>query len=375
MIFIQVIVLTLREANSGNRKEPNMEKATDVLVLDQIMNEQLKPNIKKIDQEGFYPKEFLKAVGSSQLLSSNNAKREDVRFRELLLIEETAKYCMTSAFALWCHLGALTSIRMSNNLFIKSELLPSLESGEILGGTGLSNALKYYAGLDVIRLKAERTEGGYTISGTLPSVSNLGKDHWFVILASLNQHNRIMGIIPVNVKGLNIEKKTSFIGLNGSATYSCNLYEVFVPNNWIITEEADEFISKIRPTLALYQIPLGIGVSDASLESILESCSKNMETNQNLKPQPEDLRQELQVIREKAYEYGKTSDLTKIEKDILLARLDIVHLTSKAVYADMLYSGGPAYMKNSEPFRRLRESYFLVNLTPTVKQLERLRKK
>lgn len=351
-----------------------MEKVTDLMVLDQIINEQLKPIIKKIDQEGFYPKEFLKAIGNSGLLNSNNAKKEDVRFRELQLIEETAKYCMTSAFVLWCHLGALTSARMSNNLFIKNELLPSLESGEILGGTGLSNALKYYAGIDVIRLKAERTEGGYNISGTLPSVSNLGEDHWFVILASLNQHQRMMGIIPVNVKGLNIEKKASFIGLNGSATYSCDFNKVFVPNNWIITEEVDKFISKIRPTLALYQIPLGIGVSDASLQSILESCSKNMEANQYLKPQPEELRQELQFNRERTYEYGKTSELTKVEKEILLVRLDIVHLTSKAVYADMLYSGGPAYMKNSEPYRRLRESYFLVNLTPTVKQLEKLRK-
>jgi alkylation response protein AidB-like acyl-CoA dehydrogenase len=349
-----------------------MEKMTDV--LDQIIDKQLKPIIKKIDQEGFYPKEFLKTVADSGLINSINAKKEDIRFREVQLIEETAKYCMTSAFALWCHLGALTSVRMSNNLFIKNELLPLLESGEILGGTGLSNALKYYAGIDTIRLKAEQTEGGYTISGALPSVSNLGENHWFVILASLNQNQRIMCIIPVNVKGVIIEKKASFVGLNGSATYSCDFHEVFVPNKWIITEEADQFIPKIRPTLALYQIPLGIGVSEASLQSILESCSKNMEANQHLKTQPEELMERLQLIRERTYEYGKISDLTKIEKEILLARLDIVHLTSKAVYADMLYSGGQAYMKDSEPFRRLRESYFLVNLTPTVKQLEKLRK-
>ena len=36
---------------------------------------------------------------------------------ELQLIEGTSKYCMTTAFTLWCHLGALTSVRMSNNLF------------------------------------------------------------------------------------------------------------------------------------------------------------------------------------------------------------------------------------------------------------------
>jgi hypothetical protein len=49
------------------------------------------------------------------------------------------------------------------------------------------------------------------------------------------------------------------------------------------------------------------------------------------------------------------------------------YLTSKAVYIDMLYSGGRAYLRDSDAFRRLRESYFIVNLTPTVKQLEKLR--
>src|ERR1700719_1480688 len=139
-------------------------------VLDEIINERLKPIIKKIDQEGFYPKDFLKAIGNSGVLNSSNKHKEDVRFREIQLIEGTAKFCMTSAFIIWCHLGAITSLRMCNNLSIKNELLPLLEKGEVLGGTGLSNALKYYAGLDTIRLKAERNQGGYAISGTLPSV-------------------------------------------------------------------------------------------------------------------------------------------------------------------------------------------------------------
>lgn len=340
-------------------------------VMEQIINEKLKEFIRKIDKEAYYPKEFLHGVGHSGLFNSSNLEIEDIRSREICLIEETAKHCMTSAFILWCHLGALTSVRISNNLFIKYKVLPFLENGELIGGTGLSNALKYYAGLESIRLNAVRTEGGYTISGMLPSVSNLGDDHWFVILASLNQQQRIMCIIPANVKGLQLEGNTDFIGLNGSATYSCLFQEVFVPNKWVITEEADEFVQKIRPTLALYQIPLGIGVSDASIQSIEISRSKNVEINQYIKPQPEELMNELQLIRERTYDYAQSSELTKIWKEISLTRLNMVHFTSKAVHADMLYTGGQAYMQDSDSFRRLRESYFLVNLTPTVKQLEK----
>lgn len=340
--------------------------------LNQIINEQLKPFIRKIDQEAYYPKEFLSAVGNAGFFISNNLQKEYIRCREIYLIEEAARYCMTSAFTIWCHLAALASARLSNNPFVKNELLPLLESGEILGGTGLSNALKYYAGLETIRLKAEMTDGGYTISGSLPSVSNLDDDHWFVILASLNQQQRVMCMIPVKIKGLELESKTNYVGLNGSATYSCFFHNVFVPDKWIITEEADEFIQKVRPTLALYQIPLGIGVSDASIESIVESCSKDVEINQHLQPQPKELINEIQFIRKRTYEHAQSSELTVIWKEILLTRLEIAKLTPKVVHADMLYFGGQAYMQGSDSFRRLREAYFLVNLSPTVKQLETL---
>jgi hypothetical protein len=261
---------------------------------------------------------------------------------------------------------------MSTNPYIQKNLLPLLESGEILGGTGLSNALKYYAGLEAIRLKAVRTEGGYTISGSLTSVSNLGDDHWFTFLASTNNH-QVMGVIPVKAAGLKIEEKTGFVGLNGTKTYSCFFNEVFLPDKWIITEETDEFIQQLRPTLVLYQISLGLGVSSASIRSINEIREKNVEELQFLKVHPEELERTLQEIRKRTYHYAKSPALVSVSKDVLLTRLEIVHLTSKAVHADMLYSGGRAYLHNSDPFRRLRESYFLVNLTPTVKQLEKLR--
>lgn len=40
----------------------------------------------------------------------------------------------------------------------------------------------------------------------------------------------------------------------------------------------------------------------------------------------------------------------------------------------MLHNGSAGYLKKSDPSRRLREIYFFANLTPTVKQLEKMRK-
>lgn len=349
-----------------------MRTKNDEVVLNQIINGVLKPFIRQIDENASYPKEFLSAVGKAGFFNSNNIQKELVSYGDIYLIEETAKYCMTSAFTLWCHLAALSSVRLSNNPVLKNDLLPLLESGDVLGGTGLSNALKYYAGLEPIRLNAERTDGGYTITGCLPSVSNLDDDHWFVILASLNPKQRIMCMIPVKLKGLVLKSKMDFIGLNGSATSSCFFHNVFIPDKWILTEEADEFIPKVRPILALYQIPLGIGISQAAIDSIVKSHSKNIEVNQHIKPQPRELIDEIQCISKRTYEHAQASNITIIWTEILRTRLEIAKVTLKVVQADMLYSGGQSYIQGSDPFRRLREAYFLANLSPTIKQLETL---
>src|SRR5699024_7402601 len=58
-------------------------------------------------------------------------------------------------------------------------------------------------------------------------------------------------------------------------------------------------------------------------------------------------------------------------QEIMRLRLDVDELTIRAAHANMLYHGGAGYLKHSHPSRRLRETYFLLNLTPTVKHLEK----
>ncbi|MGM0899719.1 MAG: acyl-CoA dehydrogenase [Bacillota bacterium] len=349
-----------------------MKQNRDIEVFDQLINKHVKPFIRYIDEDAFYPKAFLSAVGKAGILYSSSNESKDVRERELYLIEKTAKYCMTSAFLLWCHLAALSSVRLSKNTFVQTDLLPLLESGDLLGATGLSNALKFYAGLEPVQLEAEKIDGGHIIRGSLPNVSNLDNDNWLVILASVSKEKRVMFIIPINSKGLELDSKRDFLGLNGSATYSCFFDNVFVPDKWIITEEADEFIQKVRPTLVLYQIPLGLGLSKASIKSIEESYCKSEELNQHLNPRSNELIRGLQDISSRTTEHAQYTNLSEIWKGILFTRLEVAKLTTRVVQADMLYTGRIAYTKGSDAFRRLREAYFLVNLSPTVRQLESL---
>jgi hypothetical protein len=355
----------LKTSQEGTKKLDRIEELQDML------QSQLKPLVKKIDAEAYYPEEYLRSLGRDGYLTSESMEESEYLLREVQVVEETSKVCMTTGFNLWCDLAALTYIRKSSNEYLKKEILPQLEGGKLLAGTGLSNPMKYYAGLESLHLKAKRTENGYVLNGILPSVSNLGPDHWFGVVAETEGDSRVMALVPCKAEGLTLKAKLEYLGINGSATYSCDFKDVFIPAEWVISEQADEFIPQIRPAFVIYQIPLGLGVTEASINSIRQVCNKQGGCNSFLPVQPEELEEELKSIRAELYKVC-VSGPEALWKEILELRLRTVYMTTKAVHACMLHQGGAGYLQNSAPSRRLRESYFLVNLTPTVKHLEKM---
>jgi len=327
-----------------------------------------------IDRDGFYPEDVMRAVGKkTELLKSDGVSDALVYHNGTHVVRETAKYCMTTGFNFWCHMAALTYVRKSDSPFLKKEVLPGLENGDILGGAGLSNPMKFYAGLDKIYLKAERVSGGFKINGALPFVSNLGVDHWFGVIGQVGDSgsNRVMALISCKMEGLKLKEKLDFIGLNGSATYTCQFKDVFVPSEQIIRENADSFIEEVRPAFVLYQLPLGFGVIHSAIQSIEKAVNKQQGCNQYLPVQGDDIAKELAAIEER-FEALNFDELETQWKSILQLRLDTVYLTLKAVQTAMIHQGGAAYIQNSDCERRLREAYFFANLTPTIKHLEKM---
>lgn len=340
-----------------------------------LLAEHVKPLVRKIDQQAHYPLTYLQSLGESGLLRSTERSAELLRVEDVQLVEQTAQICMTTAFNLWCHLASATYLRLSGREHLQHRILPLLENGQWCGGTGLSNPMKFYAGLEKLCLKARRVAGGYVISGQLPAVSNLGPQHAFACIAARADGKRIMAYIPHDSEGLEQVAKVNFIGLNGSATYACKFNDVYIADDWIISEDADEYVLKVRATFILYQIPLGLGVTAAAVQSIVRASHVQGGCNSYLELQPEQLENDLVLLREQTYELANSPHIDERWHELLQLRLAVVKLTMAAVQANMIHCGGSAYLQASAPARRLREAYFFANLTPTMKHLEKLLKK
>ena len=89
------------------------------------------------------------------------------------------EHCLSTAFCMWCQNALGWYIYASDNEGLKEKLGRRVASGEALGGTALSNPMKAFFGIEQIRLKGRRINGGYLLRGALPFVSNLGEDHYF----------------------------------------------------------------------------------------------------------------------------------------------------------------------------------------------------
>lgn len=343
--------------------------AINLQELQELIDLQLKPVVRKVDEDAFYAEQYIYALGKNGFFSSTNKTKEQYLIDELTVVYETSKTCMTTAFCIWCHLAAQTYLRNSTNEFLKTTILPKLENGEQLGATGLSNPMKYFAGLEKLHLEAEAVEGGYIVNGVLPAVSNLGDNHWFGIIAAV-ENREVMLLASSVTPGLELKEKTQFVGVNGSATYSCRFTNVFIPSKQVIAEDAMAFCNIIRPTFILYQIPLGLGVSIAAAEGIQKVKAKQNGCNEYLQIQATDVLQSSTSLLDDLIASIERQDVS-IEKMVEL-RLNAVYRTLEAVQANMLHNGAAGYVDGSVPYRKLREAYFFANLTPTVRQLEKM---
>lgn len=340
--------------------------------LAEVVGEYLTPVVRRVDEEAYYPREFFAALGDAGLLKQQGTAEEPILLNGLRLIEETSQSCMTTGFALWCHLASMIYIRNSNNVFLKENVLPKLERSKVRGGTGLSNPLKQLDGLEKLCLKAKAAPGGYVVSGQIPFVSNVGTDAWFAFVACTEDGRKIMAMTPGDAENLALRERRDFLGLNGCATCTCTFNEVFIPQDWLLSQDAETFVRRVRSHFLLYQVPLGLGVSQASVRRIERSVHKQSGSNRYLPMQAEDIVCELQALRSRTQQIAAESDLASQWFELLRVRRDMTHLTSQAVHTAMIHHGGGGYLRRSDSARRLRESYFLINLTPTLRHIEKM---
>src|SRR5580698_1244654 len=156
---------------------------TPVSVVDQVAamaRKDLAPLAAAIDSGEVYPADLLRRLGDTGAWASHQPTNGAADLRcAIQSIAALGEVCGATAFMAWCQNTLVWYAANSSNPKLIARFGDKFATGQILGGTGLSNPMKTFFGIEKFKLKGRKVEGGYVVRGALPWVSNLGADHLF----------------------------------------------------------------------------------------------------------------------------------------------------------------------------------------------------
>jgi alkylation response protein AidB-like acyl-CoA dehydrogenase len=251
-------------------------------------------------------------------------------FAELVdILELVASGCLATAFTWVQHHGALASISGSSNTALRDELVPGLAAGRIRGGVAFAGAVPIPP-----RMRAERTEGGWRLSGHAPFVSGWGIiDVLQVSAADEATGDIIAGIVSAEAApGITAITPQPLFVADATKTVSLDVDGLVIPDDRIVSRvtRADfmanqNFGSRLNGTL-----PIGVVRRCAVL---LERAGRTIEA--------EAIRADADAIRCRL-DAGLTESARLLE-----ARAEGAELAVRAASALVANDGGAAILRTS----------------------------
>ncbi len=329
----------------------------------------------QIDHEGFYPTDILRALGQAGAFGAHLERNGQKTGLAIDAMREIARNCGSTGFLAWCHDVCGLYLEQSGNPALTGAMLDEHACANTLGGTALSNPMKTFAGIEKMLLRAKRVQGGYRVSGALPWVSHIGRGQYCGAIAGVylddgSTSHEIMFLLRCT-DDVVLRPCPEFSGMEGTSTWGLRLDDYFVGEDALIADPAKPFIARVRAAFILLQTGWALGVTQGSIESMLEVEPLLGHVNKFLNDRPDDMQAELDDLSQRIQTLALTpfDGSTDYVLSVLDARAQSAELSLRASQSALLHQGARGYMMNTAPQRRIREAHFVAIVTPAIKHL------
>jgi alkylation response protein AidB-like acyl-CoA dehydrogenase len=358
---------------------PVWDARTMTAAVASIAQHDLAPLVLAIDREGMYPETVMRAFGQvggyAGHIGGISAGKLDLR-SAIVAMSSVSEFCLSTSFCMWCQNALAWYIFTSENETLKATLGARVVRGDVLGGTGLSNPMKTFFGIERMRLKGKRVEGGYVVKGVLPWVSNLGANHQFGAVFEIDDgpERRVMAVVDCAAEGVKLVQSDHFVALEGTRTFCVQLRDVFIPDASVLADPIDSYIPRIRAGFILLQAGMAFGLIRNCIALMHQERAHLAHVNKHLEKQPEDFEAVLAALEAEVWDLCETPFDTSAAyfRRVVEARLAAGEATVKAAHFAMLHQGAKGYLSTGTAQRRLREAYFVAIVTPATKQLRKM---
>ncbi|WP_198964815.1 acyl-CoA dehydrogenase family protein [Bradyrhizobium sp. C9] len=347
-----------------------------------LARQELAPLASAIDAGSVYPGEFLRRLGKTGAWSSHVPQEGPADLRwAIQSMAALGEVCGATAFMAWCQNTLVWYVANSTNVKLAARFGNCFSSGRALGGTGLSNPMKSFFGIERLKLKGRKVDGGYVVRGALPWVSNLGPDHYFGTIFERDDDgtggepgSTVMFLADCSDPAITLTPCKPFLAMDGTGTYSVQFRDVFVPDELILAEPAAPFVKRIRAGFILLQTGMGLGLMRDCINIMDEVHAPLGHVNRYLPQQPVQFRELHAEFEKEAMTLA--SDPYNADdsywRRVVALRLRIGDASVAVAHAAMLHCGARGYLMSHRAQRRLREAYFVAIVTPATKQLRKM---
>ena len=342
-----------------------------------IARKELAPLAAAIDSGEVYPDALLRRLGEAGAWGSHVPLNGAADLRcAIQSIAALGEVCGATAFMAWCQNTLVWYAANSDNPRLVAKLAGLFASGQVLGGTGLSNPMKSFFGIEKLKLKGRKVEGGYVVRGALPWVSNLGPNHFFGTIFERDDApgEIVMFLADCADPAIALQPCKPFLAMDGTGTYGVQFRDAFIPDDQILADPAGPFVKKIRSGFILLQAGTALGLIKDCIAIMDEVDAPLGHVNRYLPQQPAHFKELFSELERETMALARdpfNADDSYWRKVVAL-RLRAGDASVAAAHAAMLHCGARGYLKSHRAQRRLREAYFVAIVTPATKQLRKM---
>jgi len=289
-------------------------------------------------------------------------------------IAAVSAHSLAAGFVLWSQRTYIEYLLQSPNTTLRSRLLPNLLEGREAGATGLSNAMKFLAGLEELQITAKPQAQGrddvLILDGKMPWVTNLRAEGFHVAAAVAHADGgTFIASLSHDDEGVSRSADLDLMAMRSTSTAAIRISGAPIRLDRVIHPDATKWLPEVRPAFLGLQCGMSIGLARRSLDEARASVAAGRSVLQ----EPIAALTRMLAEQERHLNRGlRAAAFQRNAAPLFQIRIDLAEIAAQAVALELQAAGGKAYL--AEPgrafARRWREAAFLPIITPSLVQLK-----